>query len=390
SFYTPGTTTGKMSLVARDIFGSSVPQVHWGQVAVTAVDPYTGTATMGDMSLRGDIGSVAGASVGFTYLTGSYIKSSSGIPTNLLVFRYKNSGGGRLFISTSVGLRRGIYFTTDINNKMTSIGDVYMSKVDSVAPSGFTAGATHDVTTANINPGMPGMTRTAALGQGLTPSIAVPGGMSIPIGVNVKDGYIDSSVVTSFPELMVFEGSMFVMKKDANNDFANNQDHLRVVEFFESGAMQGEEIIGGTVPHTALKMRNFPGNFVGFVHKQGDPTPVFSGKLNFLARTMYASSYASFANAYTTGSLTITAPSTTTAGSATMVATPASTTAATSTLTVDVPASGAPGVYHIHGAITGGGYIDIVWPIGGTKALYAVSTNATGTIKEVGEAYLTE
>jgi len=40
--------------------------------------------------------------------------------------------------------------------------------------------------------------------------------------------------------------------------------------------------------------------------------------------------------------------------------------------------------------MTGGDYVDIVWPIGGTKALYAVSASATGTVSEVGEAFITQ
>ncbi len=415
SFYSPGATSGLMNIVARDVFigpsAATIPRVFWGQGAVTAVDAAAGSVTMSNLTLRGDgggapaSGSKATAANTFTFGNGVYVKSGS-IPTNLLVFKYTIPGGGtdQLYIVTSVGLRRGVYFIVPAaTGKISAVGEAYMSKVDSVAPSGFTAGATHDITTANTHPGMPGLTRTQMLAQGLTPSIAVPGGMLIPSTLTsgtLGNGFLDTTT-TGVPELMVFQGSMFVMKDDANDLFDGNfsaagpdgkSDHLRVIEFFESGAMQGEEIQGGTIPGGgSLLLRNFPDNFIGFVHDRASTvTPSFSGTLNFLARTQYASNYASFATAYTSGTLTITAP-TTTAGSATLVATDAgATTSSTSTLTIDVPASGAPGVYHIHGALTAGGYIDVVWPIGGTKALYAISASATGTVSEVGEAFITQ
>jgi len=412
NFYTPGSSTGLMNVVARDIFitSGSVPQVHWGRTAVTAVSPGSasgnGTLTMDPMTMRGDSGSAATSVGTFTFAAGVYVKSGT-VPTNLLAFKTNIPSGGanKLYVVTAIGLRRGIYFVTNgaNSNKIMTVGEAYLSKVDSVAPSGFTAGATHDVVVANIHPGMPGGSRANALTQGLSPS-AVTGGMTVPaLGgslVAMDNGYIDTG--SGAPELMIFQGSMFVMKKDANNDFLGNfnnaapADHLRVVEFFESGAMQGEEIQGGSITAPgggSVLMRNFPENFVGFVHDQASSaTPSFTGTLNFLARTIYASSFTGFVNAFTSGTLEITAPVGSTAGSATLIATPGGGTSATSTLTVDAPASGAPGVYHIHGTVTGSGgqYIDITWPIGGTKALYALSAAVDGNVSEVGEAYITQ
>ncbi len=423
NFYTPGTTTGNMNIVARDLFTAGVPRISWGQAAVTAVDVVNGTTTMGNMTMRTDQGSTAGTSNTLNFVNGVYIKDANGLPTNLLAFEYTMGTTGKLYIATAVGLRRSIYFFVPATGqpgagKIAIVGDAYMSKVDSLAPMPFALGSTFDVTVANIHPGMLGAlrnnnstTQPGALQQGLIPQVAGP--MTIPTsltgGTSISNGYLDTT--SGAPELMIFQGSMFVMKQDANNDFADNQfgggtttadDHLRLVEFFESGAMQGEEIMGGNIPGMtpATPMRNFPGVFVGFVHKNGAPTPSFSGKLNFLARTMYASSYAGFVSAFTAGTLSITAP-TTSAGSATLTVTDDGTGSpapAPITLTVDVPASTAPGVYHIHGTLTpastgnNGDYIDITWPIGGTKALYAISNNANGlgTITEIGEAYITQ
>jgi len=424
-FYSPDATgtksagTGLMNVVARDIFiGAGTPKVHWGRTSVIAIDVAAGTVTMSDMSMRGDggasgtNGSQATAASTFVIAAAKYVKSGT-IPTNLLVFQYTLSPGtDKLYVATAVGLRRGIYFVTNVAGVVSTVGEAYMSKVSSAIPNPFVAGATHNVTVADIHPGMPGILRADALTQGLNPQ-TVPGGLTIPaLGspatlVSMTNGFIDTTT-SGVPELMIFQGGMFVMKKDANDDFAQNffgggDDHLRVVEFFESGAMQGEEIQGGNIvggPLNGTAMRLFPSNFVGFIQDQAvTTTPAFSGKLNFLARTIYASSYAGFVNAFTSGTLTITAPTTTTptaAGSATLVVTPGgSSTPATSTLTVAVPASTAPGMYHISGITSDGGWIDIVWPIGGTKALYAISTGVStsgvgGNVSEVGEAYITQ
>jgi len=411
-FYSPGASTGMMNIVARDIFGTGVPRVRWGQAAVTAINVTNGTATMSDFTAKSDAGSVAAASQTFAFSSGTYVKSTTGsIPTNIMVFEYKlppiSSTSDKLYIATVVGLRKGIYFMVpNATGKVAMAGESYMSKVDSISPSPFTAGATHDIVTANINLGMIGQARTSVLTQGLTPT-AVPGGMPIPNGFNTSNSFMDTSA--GAPELMVFQGSMFIMKQDTNNDFANNSmssssgssDHLRVVEFFESGAMQGEEIIGGNFPTgsspmSGQTMRSFPATFIGFVHNQsGTAVPAFTGKLNILARTIYAADYSNFNNAYTSGTLTITtAPTTSVKGVATLVVAPgSSTTTTTSNLSIDMLASSNPGVYHIHGALTGGTeYIDVTWAVGGTKALYAISNSSAGTgnITELGEAFITQ
>jgi len=84
------------------------------------------------------------------------------------------------------------------------------------------------------------------------------------------------------------------------------------------------------------------------------------------------------------------APTAAATGTATATVTPHGGTASTVMLTIDKIAAGTFGVYHMHGAM-GTLYLDITWPVGGTKALYAVSDNANGAgnITEVGEAFLT-
>ena len=118
----------------------------------------------------------------------------------------------------------------------------------------------------------------------------------------------------------------------------------------------------------------------------GATTPsAFSGHLTFLARALYADDYTRFKSAFHTGEIEITAGSGGAAPTATMTISGMTTAPAT------MKASLTNGMYHIEGVpITGGEYFDIYWPLGGTKALYLVSTGngSTDVVKEVGEAYI--
>lgn len=417
NYYSPSTTTtsGRMNIVARDLFIPSanyIPRFFWGQVDAQAVDMTAGTLTMGNMTMRGEQGSIANTGTNtYNFQEGVYIKSG-GVPTNLVAFRSRTTmlvnqavpAAGTvtmdLYVITSIGLRRGIYITVPISttsattfnfNKVFSIGECYMSKANSTAPTGFTAGATNEITVASINAGMLGSTRSTALTQGLAPSSA--GTLALPGNFTVGNAYLDTNT-TGVSELMVSQGGMFAMKSDANDNFTDTTDHMRLVEFYESGAMQGEEIWGGNIPTTTTPYRTYPGNFVGFVRNQASTTtPSFTGTLNILARTMYANTYSTFSNAYTYGTVTVaTAPTTAATGAGTLSFTTANGSTGTVALTIDKLTANVLGVYHFSGsmpAAIGGGTIDISWPVGGTKALYALS-NTTGNIDEIGEAYITQ
>jgi len=417
NFYSPAASPGAtpsgaglMNIITRDILlapGTPIPKVTWGQAAVTAVDVAAGTVTMTDMPMNQDAGSVVSAApFTATFSTGKYVKSGT-TPANILIFEYTVPSGDKLYIITAVGLRRGIYMIVPTagaaSGMLGAIGESYMSKASGLVP-GLTAGTTYDITVASINAGMPGQSRTQALGIGTL--LADPqsvGPMTIPAApFNAQNGSIDTTL--GAPELMVFQGSVMAIKQDADDNFADNQftggvtdDHLRVVEFFESRAMMGEEISGGTFdpdgagPQAAIIMRDFPSTFVGFFHPTGAATPSFTGSLNILARTIYSNDFSLFLDAYVTGSLDITlAPTTTTvAGTATLNVVDPNGTVITGNLAIDA-IGGKHGVYHIHGTDSAGSYTDIFWPIGSKKATYIVSTGVAGTISEVGEAYITQ
>lgn len=419
NFYTPAVSPGAtpsgnglMHIVARDIFlapGVAVPRVSWGQAAVTAVDAAAGTASMSDMVMRQDAGSVAangGATFTMPFSAGRYVRS--GIPsisTNLLVFEYTTPTGEKLYIATVVGLRRGVYMvvpTVGPNaGKLTVVGESYMTKaVRSLVP-GLSAGVTYDLTVATVRADMPGQTRSdALLGTNGPLQPESKGPLPIPPAstpFDAHNGYFEAPG----QGLMAFQGSMMAVKIDVNDLFDNNRyggavlnDSLIVFEFFESGAIAGEEMNGGTVTPpwsaTPITVRNFPLPVVGFFHQVGSASPSFLGTLNFLARTMYSRDFNNFINAVATGTINITtAPTTTVAGAAILAATDPSGAAINATLTIDAIGS-KHGMYHIHGVLSDGNYVDIYWPIGGKKATYAISTGVAGTVDEVGEAYMTQ
>lgn len=414
NFYLSGTgaNKGKMNFMARDIFvsGGALPRVRWGQVTMSAIDAAAGTVTMGNISATEDAGSVAGTpgAASLTFNSGEYVKSGTN-PTDLLLSKYTSAVSTPagtinfpIYSITAVGLRRGIYIVINPANanKVQSFGEMFLDLVDHPAVGGWTQGATHDVGVASIHLGMLNQTRSQALAQFNPQSV---GPMAIPAALTsgtTSSGYLNGS---AGQPLMVFAGGMFAMKQDANNDFANNtfgggttQDYLRVMEFFESGAFQGDEILGGTLTVGGMNytLSNYPAVFVGFVRKQGDPTPSFTGTVNILARTMYATNYNAYKDAYVYGTMTISkAPTTAATGAATLTGQSAgSPSPQTLNLTIDKLTTGAPGMYHMHGPMGASQYLDITWPVGGSRALYMISNNASGTgnVTEIGEAYITQ
>ena len=407
NFYLSGTgaNKGKMNFMARDIFvsGGALPRVRWGQVTMSAIDAAAGTVTMGNISATEDAGSIAGATSTLTFGSGEYVLSG-GAPTDLLLFKYTSPapGNASIYLVTAVGLRRGIYIVVPPApaNKVQSFGEMFLDLVDHPAVGGWTQGATHDVGVARIHRGMLTRTRTQAL-LDFKPQKVGP--MAIPAALTsgtTSSGYLNGSGVQP---LMVFAGGMFAMKQDANNNFADNmfgggttQDYLLAVEFFESGAFQGDEILGGTLTVGGMNytLSNYPAVFVGFVRKQGDPTPSFTGTVNILARTMYATNYNAYKDAYVYGTMTISkAPTTAATGAATLTGQSAgSPSPQTLNLTIDKLTTGAPGMYHMHGPMGASQYLDITWPVGGSRALYMISNNASGTgnVTEIGEAYITQ
>lgn len=374
--------TGPRHAIIRDVLGDS-NRLRWGDITINSIDISTGTVTASDTLMTEDAGStVTSPPFLLAFVTGKFLKIS-GLPANIVILRY-NVGTTDVYAVQPVGGRRGIYLA--VNTATTfpeGVGEFYMSKTQSLAPS-LDSLTSYGATIAVAHPGLLGQTRDTS--QMLFTDI-----FTTP---DISNGTLYD---TSGGELKVFNGSMTAFKDDDDdgggitglNDLGI--DYVRILELYETGAFQGEEMVGGCttvsgalgncdgVTYT-IPLKKFPATFVGLLKKPTDAAPSFTGTLNFLARTLYSVDYTNYANAYVTGTISISGTSATLNWAD----------ATGSSGTASLAASNSGGVYHLYGAL-GTEYIDIYWPVGGTKATYIISasTDGTGLVGEVGEAFLT-
>ncbi len=365
--------SGPRHTLFRDVFGTD-SDLAWGDVTITNIDPVNGTVSAQDTTITLDAGSAAGSSDTLTFNSGVFLQSN-GLPANIIILKFTDNSNDLAYFIQPIGSRRGIYMAVDhTTNQAYAIGDAYMSKSQSFAPS-LDSNTQYSVRVAVAHPGMLRQLRTAAL-MSASDSFTTPDFTNAP--------YDNSGGV-----LKVFNGSIIAFKHDTNNNNlsdgfnSTDPDYMRLVELYETGAMQGEEMIGGTITdptEATVPLKKFPATFVGFLKKTTETAPSFSGTMNFLARVLYTTDYSTYLNAYTTGTLSISGTS------ATLSWVDADGDSGTASLNV----TNDDGLYHIYGAL-GTEYIDIYWPIGGQKAVYIHSdqSDGNGTIDEVGEAYLT-
>ena len=360
-----------------------INNLFWGDINITDVDFTNSTVTAGDTTAYVDQGSGSNTpeNVVMFFTEGKLIKSSDGLPANIAILHYFIEG--EVYIIQPVGIRRGIFLVVGDNNIAKDIGVAYMSKDTNIAPS-LDPDMTYKVSVAVAHPGLLGQTRDTSEMFFTGDTFTTPADMTT------------TPYDLSGGELKVFNGSMIAFLRDGDNDGLrdgfvgsddNNgqHDYLRVVELLETGAMEGEEMIGGTITDpfsgTSMPMNKFPATFVGYVRKQASTAPSFGGTLNFLTRVLYTTDPESYVNAYITGTLTISGTT----------ATLSWTTAIGDSGEATITAENSGGVYHLHGQLDPNSYIDIYWPVGGKKATYVVSDKAdgTGNVTEVGEAYIT-
>jgi len=195
--------------------------------------------------------------------------------------------------------------------------------------------------------------------------------------------------VNDMNETTVFAKGMLAMYKNDNGDFNETSSYIHVVKLLPTGAFQGEHINGGivTLPSGSINLKNYPMPFVGNIHgaTNGSAPAAISGTVNFAVRTLYVA--APDVNDYldfSAGSLTINGTTATLTISIDQNGTVASPTDVS--LTADFDST--YGIYHIYGP-TGDGIIDIIWPVGATKAIYtSTNSDSNSSIAEIGEAFL--
>ena len=274
-----------------------------------------------------------------------------------------------------IGLRKALVVAVNPSDgTINSIGDSYLSAKGTTAPH-LEDSTTYKLATANVHAGMINDSRANMLNQQAIDNASLE---TIVTGVGMDQAFRLQPTANSGQDVMFFSASVIGIYNDDNlNDFADINDSIDIVQLYQSGALDGEEVIGGNMPDGnggVIDLKSFPGVFVGFLNKDGTTAPAINGKYNFIARSLYVDDY-SMGLGVSTGEITLSENS-------------ASMEIGGNTVALNVNFTN--GIYHISGPISQSEFIDIAWPSGGKKAIYAVSdkVDGTGNVIEVGEAYL--
>lgn len=403
---------GQNYAVARNVFFASSPLISWGSCTISNFSSsgfnYDSLNIEAISSYNNVTSLVTGMSGSATFLTGSRI----------WVYSQAFTWGGQpmvLYQMGAAGNLRGLSLTVTgatypvIPNKLAAISERTGMKRSEVGPL-WESATTYNVQVAIIGMYMLGATRASLLdgvttngemtfsGGSFTTPTFTAGALRIAhlASTDSSGAYVDK----------ILSGSTIMTRSDDTQDWASfsdrDKDYLMSVEMYESGAMSGSRVQGGTVtingtPNVPLKA--FPMAMVMFARKDGTTPPDVNGTRNFLARSLYfKSSYGGTWDASTNyhhqregwvyGTITLN----TAAGTGSMTQTPAhGGVEATVPLTAEKILSGGifTGMVHMSFNGGGGGVVDLFWPVGGPKATY-VSTASDGTVQEVGEAYITE
>jgi len=312
---------------------------------------------------------------------------------------------GKVFYALFVvGNRRGLFFTTS-GDTLKSLGEICFALQGDITPH-LESGEQYWSHVAIAFPGMIGKDRLDLLNgqmsdggemffhdnQAITPQFT---GQGAYVGHHTS-----AQGSTTVHEYVVVAGSTLVIKQDYDGDASSGNfatftrddqnglmEFVMTMDLYESGAMSGVRIEGGTISvgGNPIVMPEYPITCVVFLQKDGVIPQDFTGILSFMARTLYSEDYGDYANAYVYGTITL--------GSSTayLCAKEAGGNTVTAMLTADRETDDNGnfcGMIHIYGSL-GDEYIDIFWPVGGRKATYVSSTAEEGTIRAVGEAFMT-
>lgn len=383
--------SGSRHIIFRDVYGLE-PKLGWGDLNITDIDFGTNTVTAEDTTIWLDWGSDPSNAefehpndfpVSLQFVDGYFLETAAESESHIIVLEfYSDDFGATVTFVQAVGNRRGFFA---IEGDLFMVGDAYMATGEGLAPSLDTS-TDYEVKVAAAHGGMLDQPRSDWIGSGAD---------QMPYSDSFTTPAVFDNAAPDFSGnlLKIYNGSLIAFKNDDDNGGMNNgfdepdlngePDFVRLVELYESGAIQGEEILGGDSPF-GDPLSWYPGTFVGFVKKSGETAPSVSGTRNFLARTIYGLDPFAYVNAYVTGDLTISG------SSATLNWTEGGGTSGTASLT----AENTDGLYHMHGNLDSSNYIDIFWPVGGKKSVYITSDwdeELPGwVITEVGEAFITQ
>lgn len=381
--------SGSRHIIFRDIFGESESyKLAWGDLDID-IDPETGSVTAEDTTIWFDWGTDPSDDevfvhpndqpVDLQFVGGEFLQTSGELTTNIIFLEFEVVDPYNVTVEfyQAVGSRRGIFV---MDGDLFAIGDAYMATGEGLGPS-LEVDTDYEVKVAAAHVDMLGQPRSDWIGSGVD-EMPYSDSFTTPLVFDNADPDFSSNV------LKIYNGSLIAFKSDANDGGLDDDfDYVRLVELYETGAIQGEEIMGGDPGELENPLSYYPATFVGFIKKPGETAPSVSGTRNFLARVLYSTEVLvdgeadAYINAHVTGDLSLSG------SSSTLNWTDPGGTSGTASLT----AENTEGLYHMHGNLDSSTYIDIFWPVGGKKAVYITSDNETGDwlITEVGEACLT-
>lgn len=392
--------SGSRHIILRDIFGYTESyKLTWGDLDIN-IDPLTLEIDAEDTTMWFDWGTdpsdenflpPADNPVDLQFMGGEFLQTSDELTSNIIFLEFEVSGPYDVTVEIyqPVGSRRGIFV---MYGDLFAIGNAYMTSGEGLGPS-FEENTDYDVKVASAHAGMLGQARSDWIGSGA---------YQMPFSDSFTTPLVFDNADPDFSDnlLKLYNGSLIAFKNDDDGYFDNglddpdsngDPDFVRLVELYETGAIQGDEIIGGWSEGVELEnpLSWYPATFVGFIKKPGEAAPSVSGTRNFLARVLYSTEVLvdgetdAYINGYLKGDLSISG------SSATLNWTDPVGTSGTASLT----AENTDGLYHMHGNLDSSTYIDIFWPVGGKNSVYITSDwdegNTEWIISEVGEAFVT-
>ena len=366
--------TGQHYFATRDfLITGEAPYTSYGQITLSG-------ATVSGFDYAGFTNTaIAGDNTPFE--TWSDVSGSASFFSQSRIYAFShtyNLGSEIIYVIGAAGNRKCIGVSYTVGGTVRSVVEVTMVRNTEIAPL-IQSDTLYHNTVAVAHMGLLNQSRTTNLS-----TLAFSGGQ---IQTPVFGGGLNAGYAFADGQNVVMAGSTLMIKQcaDFNNPLASG-DYVMGLELYDSGAMSGTRVDGGTIG--PINIYDYPSANVVFMRKDGTSAPDFSGTLNFLSRTIYSTDYTSYESDYAYGTITLdTAGSSATLTCNNGVGDPIS---ATLTLEKILDGGTFTGIIHLYGSLGGdNGYMDLYWPVGGKRATYVCSESATGLSFSVGEAFLT-
>ena len=388
--FTPSTITADQTTNLFNALANIATGQHYfatRDFLITGVAPYTsyGEITLSNATAAGfDYDSFTNNTItadNTSIATWTNVNGSANFLSQSRIYAFShtyNGGTEIIYVIGAAGNRKCIGVSYTVGGTVRSVVEVTLVRNIEIAPL-IQSDTLYNNTVAVAHMGLLNQNRTVNLN-----AMTFSGGQ---IQTPVFAGGLNAGYAFVGGENIIMAGSTLMIKQcaDFNNPLALN-DYVMGLELYDSGAMSGTRVDGGTIG--LINIYDYPSALVVFMRKDGTSAPDFNGTLNFLSRTMYSTDYTYYDSDYAYGTITLnTAESSATLTCHNGVGDPIS-----ATLTLEKVLDGGTftGLIHLYGDLGGdNGYMDIYWPVGGKRATYVCSESATGLTFSVGEAFLT-